>query len=344
MAGRAEHGTAWFTERLTAWARETAGPAASVRDVVRMPGHSGITYGFGLSTPDGAEQLVLRVPPAGVRRSYSTDVLRLVPLLRNLAAAGIPVPRVRSHSGDERFFGVPYLIVERVAGATLPDVFAAHEPAGLPTPEQARKQFDQAIDTLAAIHAVPAEPLRGAGWARPTSQSQDIDLWLPLLEKTDDEQVIRQGRELGRDLRATMPGTARETVVHGDFYSNNWLFEGSRLTAVLDWENSTLASPMWDLGWLASMYDPECWGPARAQSLSWTPSADALLERYERSSGQVLQAANWYRALMCYRLACITPQNLRLHRTGRRVDPAWEVFGEALPRLFQRARDLLADG
>lgn len=341
-ARQADRGVAWFTSRLAAWASDAAGPTAVIRDVVRMPGHSGITYGFELDTGDTAEQLVLRVPPSGVRRSYSTDVLRLVPLLRHLTAAGVPVPRVRWHSADERFFGVPYLIVERVAGTTLPDIFTLHDPAGLPSAESARACFGQAVNALAAIHATPAGALRGSGWAQPMSQSEDIGLWLRLLEKSEDDKAIREGRELRRQLNRSMPGAAGETIVHGDFYSNNWLFHDGRLTAVLDWENSTLASPMWDLGWLAAMYDPACWGPSRAQSFTWTPPADALLECYERASGRALIAAGWYRALMCYRLACITPLNLRLHRTGRRVDPAWEVFGEALPYLFQRARELLA--
>jgi hypothetical protein len=78
--------------------------------------------------------------------------------------------------------------------------------------------------------------------------------------------------------------------------------------------------------------------PARAQSLTWAPPPGTLLERYERASDRALAAAGWYEALMCYRIACMTSLNLRLHRTGRRVDPAWEVFGEALPYLFQRAR------
>jgi aminoglycoside phosphotransferase (APT) family kinase protein len=343
-ARQADRGAAWFTSRLTAWARDAAGPMAVVRNVVRMSGHSGITYGFELSTGDSAEQLVLRVPPSGVRRSYSTDVLRLVPLLRHLAAAGVPVPRVRWHGADERFFGVPYLIVERVAGMPLPDIFTVHDPARLPSPERARACFGQAVDALAAIHATPADALRGSGWAQPMSQSEDIDLWLRLLAKSEDDEVIREGYELRRQLHRSRPATAGETVVHGDFYSNNWLFHGGRLTAVLDWENSTLASPMWDLGWLAAMYDPACWGPARAQSLTWAPPPGALLDRYERASGRALVAVGWYQALMCYRLACITPLNLRLHRTGRRVDPAWEVFGEALPYLFQRAHELLGGG
>jgi aminoglycoside phosphotransferase (APT) family kinase protein len=345
MAGSADRGAAWFAPRLTAWAREAAGPSAIVRNVVRMPGHSGITYGFELATSElKTEQLVLRVPPSGVRRSYSTDVLRLVPLLRHLASLGISVPRVRWHGEDERFFGVPYLIVERVAGTPLPDIFAVHDPAVLPAPELAGTCFDQAVDTLAAIHAAPAGPLRGSGWTRPMSQAEDIDLWLRLLEKSEDDLVIREGHELRRKLLRSMPARAPETIVHGDFYSNNWLFRDGRLTAVLDWENSTLATPMWDLGWLTAMYDPACWGPARAQSLTWAPPPGTLLERYERASDRALAAAGWYEALMCYRIACMTSLNLRLHRTGRRVDPAWEVFGEALPYLFQRARELLVSG
>jgi aminoglycoside phosphotransferase (APT) family kinase protein len=213
MADQAGRDADWFTPRLNAWAREALGPAAEISKVVRLPGHSGITYGFQLGTGDGAEQLVLRVPPSGVRRSYSTDVLRLVPLLRDMAAAGIPVPRVRWYGKDERFFGVPYLIVERVTGTTLPDVFVAHNPAALPAPEQARECFGRAVDALAAIHTVPTEALRGSGWTQPASQAEDIDLWIPLLEKSEDDGVIREGHDLRRRLHASMP-LGRPRVIH----------------------------------------------------------------------------------------------------------------------------------
>jgi len=325
---------------LERWATYHYEPNSRIDALARLPGHSGISYGFDVVSPGYRDRLVIRVPPAGVRRKNSTDVLRFVPVLQMMTAEDIPVPAVRWYGSDERWFGVPYLIVQRVPGSTLPDVFDSSAPAP-PAKPVVIEAFRKAIEILAAIHDVDAHKLIRDRWSVPTSQQADLDMWIPLLRKVDDESLIDEGLQLRQRLMDKAPSVVRGGVVHGDFYSNNWMFDGSELTAVLDWENSTLGPRMWDVGWLATIYDPACWGPMRADNMSWTPSPEKLLEWYEHASGQPLESPDWYRALMCYRLACITPVNLRLHRTGRRVDPIWEVFGEAMPRLFGQARELL---
>jgi aminoglycoside phosphotransferase (APT) family kinase protein len=337
-----ERSAGWAAECATRWARAEFGPETSVEEVTRFPGHSGFTYGLTVVHDGLRELVVLRIPPAGVRRSNNTDVLRLVPLLGRMHEAGIPVPRVRWFGEDEQFFGVPYLMVDRLAGKTFPDIFLPADPAEVPSPETARRAFEAAFDALVAIHGVELDDLRGGSWYEPRTPVGEIDLWLPLLRKGEDADVVRQGEEIRDRLVATLPSGSEQTVLQGDFYSNNWLFEGTRLTGVLDWENTTIANPLGDLGWYAALFDPECWGPSRAQSLAWAPPVDDMLEYYARKSGRDLADINWHRAVMVYRVACITPHNLRLHRSGRRPDPAWEVFGEALPHLLQRARELLA--
>ncbi len=97
----------WLTERLGGWAAAQYGRPATVTDVVAMPGHAGLSFGFtveGGSATAGGERLVIRMPPKGVRRQGNTDVLRQVPLLSALARHGVPVPTVRWWSDDESWF------------------------------------------------------------------------------------------------------------------------------------------------------------------------------------------------------------------------------------------------
>ena len=67
----------------------------------------------------------MRMPPKGVRRAGNTDVLRQVPLLRALAASGVPVAEVVWWDADEQWFEVPYFMVRFLAGET----YAVREPA-----------------------------------------------------------------------------------------------------------------------------------------------------------------------------------------------------------------------
>lgn len=132
------------------------------------------------------------------------------------------------------------------------------------------------------------------------------------------------------------------SIVHGDFYSNNWLFADGSLTAVLDWEIASIGSPGLDIGWICMMYDPKSWSPARHQWSQWSPEPDFLVDAYLAAGGPAVPDLDWFRALAGFRLSCITAMGLRLHRTGRRPDPAWEVLGDAAPYMMNRAEELLA--
>lgn len=330
-----------LTADARAWAKAHYGPSAAVTRIARMPGHSGISYLLTVRTPEVVDDLVLRVPPFGVRQQANLDVVRFAPVLQLAEANGVPVPSVRWYSRDPRWFGTPYLMVSRVDGAPLPDMFATDQ--SYPERTAVDALFQQAMTALAAIHALDPAQLLADGWAVPVSRADDIAQWTPLLQKSEVPQEVRLTEQLGAELLATAPPSVTPHVVHGDFYSNNWMLHDGRLTAVLDWENATINDPGWDLGWIATLYDPACWGPSRAPTMTWHPGPAELYSWYENAAGSAVRRPNWYQALMCYRLASITPAKVRLHRTGRRVDPIWEVFAEAIPFQLDRAFRLLAE-
>lgn len=324
-------------DRLAAWALAEAG--SDVGAVARMPGHSGISYGFELN----GEPLVIRVPPLGVKRSGTTDVLRQVPLLRLLDAHDVPVPRVRFSGDDERWFGTPYLVVERVPGAMPGDIFDGVPPA--PSDVERDALFGQAVDTLVRIHGIDPAPLPD-GWATPVVLTELLDQWLRLLERCEDTSlnlgVDSALIDAGRGLRASVPEPPATGLVHGDFYQNNWMASGSTLTAVLDWESAHLGPAPIDAGYLAMMYDPASWDPALRTDLVDDHRPERLLARYEATSGRTLEHPEWYRALAGLRLGTLTVYFLRLHRTGRRPDETWETIGPSAASMFARATELVS--
>ncbi|GAA1001290.1 phosphotransferase family protein [Acrocarpospora macrocephala] len=328
-----------FAKRLEAWARAHYGPGAVVGGVRRMPGNSGISYGFDVEHLGEREALVVRLAPPGVARQGNADVMRQVPLLRAMKRAGLPVPGVRWFDADESWFGVPYHMVEHVRGQSthLFDAGAAElvDGSGL------EPVFAEAMGVLAAIHRVDWRR-ELAGWSTPRDLAGEIDSWTPSLLKSDDPRWIERGLRLRDRLVASMPKMAETSVVHGDFYSNNWLFAEGRLTAVLDWEIASIGCAGVDIGWICMMYDPRSWGPARHQWSRWSPSPEFLLGAYRAAGGPEVPDLAWFRALAGFRLSCITAMSLRLHRTGRRPDPAWEVLADASPYMLDRAEELLA--
>jgi aminoglycoside phosphotransferase (APT) family kinase protein len=334
---------------LPAWARHHYGPEASVDSVYAMPGNAGISFGFdvhgGTSPGDPVvERLVIRVPPAGVRQKGNTDVLRQVPLLQALAAEGVPVPAVRWWGADERWFGVPYIVVERLPGRSL-NLFSPDSSFFDLSPSGVRSLSAQAVDALVATHRVDWRT-RLAGWDEPRSLEAEIRFWEPILGKGDDEEWIAAGLELRDALLRNPPAEPEPGVLHGDFYCNNWVVDDTgRLRAVVDWEISAIGPSLLDLGWLCMMYDPESWGPAQRARLDWAPPVADIVALYEEASGGPATDVAWYRALAGFRLAAITSLNVRLQRTGRRPpDPVWDVMAESYPYRVAQALRLAETG
>jgi len=330
VSTRADGGTwrqddaAAMQERLQRWAADTLGPNTVVDGLERMPGHSGITWAF---TVDD-QRLVLRMPPLGARRSAATDVHRQAPLLVALAEHGVPAPTLRWSGEHGHWFGTPYLIVDRVAGASPGDVFAV---GGAPAPSRA--VFAEAMRVLARIHDSPPP----SDWRAATPLAAVVDHWRKLLEETPEPSWIPAGAALHERLRAAVPAVGPLGLVHADFYANNWMVAGGGLVAVLDWEGAHRGDGRVDVGWIAMIYDRASWHPAQRPDIADAPDPEELVAAY----GTPLDDVAWFRALAGMRLAALTAHYLRMHRSGRRPDATWEAFGESVPYILGRAVDLL---
>jgi aminoglycoside phosphotransferase (APT) family kinase protein len=308
--------------------------------VRRLPGHAGTTYAVGATRADGDVEFVIKLPPPGAKRSGNTDVLRQARVLRLVHGLGLRAPAVLA-AGDEHDgpFGVPFVVTELVPGSSPGDAFDPGDPPGADGTD-VTAAFGDAIDELTRLHAVPAsdEVTRVLG---ERSLSGEVEFWDPALAKAESPAWIAAGRDLGRRLLATMPADTPRGIIHGDYYSNNWLFVGSRLTAAVDWENTVFGPRLVDLGWVCMMYDPGSWGPMRQPTLGHTPSPAWMADRYAARRSEGIDQLPWFRAHGGYRLACLTAYYLRLHRTGKRPDPIWEVFGDGFMPMIERAHQLL---
>jgi len=326
--------------QLAVWAVDHYGGSAEVSDLEAMPGHAGLSFGFTVHAPDGTkEELVMRMPPKGVRRRGNTDVIRQVPLLGAMRRHGVKVAEVRWWSEDERWFGVPYFMVTRLPGATLnlgnPDPSFAPLDAA-----RASDLFGQAIDELVDIHRLD---WRGelAGWEPARPLDEEVAYWDPILAKAAQPEWIAMGERTRDLLLANLPVDPPIGVFHGDFQMSNLLFDHCRLVAVIDWEISGVGAQLLDLGWLIMMNDGDSWYDGRRSDV--IPPFAEMVERYAAKSGSplTLDDVAFYRALSGYRFGVISGLNVMLHRTGKRHDPLWEGIALSVPALFGRAAELL---
>ena len=341
VSGVREHRVSQHQElkqALQTWAEQRWATPVRVDDVADLGGHSGQTLGFSVRGDDIDETLVIRLAPAGVAHRGATDVLRQAPLLRALRETGARVAAVVDAGGDPRFFGVPYLIVERLPGRPLimgPDA----GPSWLPA-HQRQLAHELAAAQLARIHAADvAAPLRD--WDRARSPAQEIDFWTTVLERGRDDGWLATGRDLRERLLATQPAAPVIGLCHGDYQTNNILFENGdelRVTGVVDWEIAGFGATELDLAWFLMMNDAAAWHPLEQRG---GLDLQKLVDSYEQAAARRVHNLDWFRALACFRIAAIAALNIRLHRSGRRPDAAWERAALSVPIMFEHGRALL---
>jgi aminoglycoside phosphotransferase (APT) family kinase protein len=191
-----------------------------------------------LRTAGGSER-VLRVdtgdgPVAGTELS----LVREAAAYRALRGASVRIPALIASQGDA-------LLVERAHGS--PDLDA------LPAPRRAALLLDYA-EALAELHRVDVRGLALPGFARPAGPQDHALGELALWRRIFDARV-RRPSPLAHFafgwLARNAPTSPHTVLCHGDVGPGNFLHDGERVTALLDWEFAHLGDPMDDLGWLA---------------------------------------------------------------------------------------------
>ena len=152
-----------------------------------------------------------------------------------VAAQGYPAPRAPLASADPGPLGGAFVVMERLPGRPLLETRRVGIASRL-------------ADWQARLHALAAEPVLAAAESAGLDRSTlTFEGYLDQL----DARIRRHGldglRQAMAWLRDHRPATARAVVCHGDFHPQNLLAEGARITGILDWPNTVVADPAFDI-------------------------------------------------------------------------------------------------
>ena len=317
-------------ERLEAFLRSDRSDAGlSVDRVAPVPdGHSGFTYFVDAHTGSTALRYVLRVPPPGARAAGPADVIRQGRIMRALASRRLPVPRIVASCEDPAVLdGRPFILMERIAGASFREALATYGSAAI---------AGATVECLRRVHAVPRAESGLAG-EEPMPLGGELDRWSALMQRGVSD-LVGGASTLAERLRARMPAPVEPVLVHGDYHYGNLLFGGAEVVAILDWEIAQVGQPLLDLATLCVIAD------RRAFATDPNPggAVEVTSEELVRLYGADPEAMTWYLALGCYKYAAIFAYNLGLHRRGKRVDPHYEELAPTITGLIARGRDLVS--
>jgi len=310
-------------------------------------GQSNVTYAITW----GARELVLRRGPRPPHPPSTHDMTREARVQRVLGAVGVPVPRIVAVCEDPAVLGVPFYVMERVAGDVVTDAV----PAALDDGPGRRGLAFAAVDALAGLHAVPLDG-EVAALGRPEGYlARQVGRFAGLWQM-NSRRSFPAVDELATWLAERMPVTQRASVVHGDFRMGNLMYAPStavkpapaRVAAILDWEMATLGDPLADLGYFTATYARPGSAPTPLEltpvtRLDGFPETAELLARYAARHPLDLSMLPWYETLAFFKAAVFCEALYTRWLDGQRPG---DTFGPSLeagvPRLLEAAQERAA--
>jgi aminoglycoside phosphotransferase (APT) family kinase protein len=303
-------------------------------------GRSNLTY----AVTDGTHRWVVRRPPLGHVLATAHDMRREHRVLSALHPTAVPVPRTLLLCEDEAVLGAPFYVMDFVPGTP-------YRTAGQLAPlgaERTRGAVLGLVDTLVDLHAVDPDAVGLGDFGRPEGfLDRQLRRWGKQLAASRGRELAGVD-ELHAALGRALPDSPAPTVVHGDYRLDNVLVgEDDRITAVLDWEMSTLGDPLTDLGLLV-MYSTPLDVPgsviSTTASAAGHPSPGELVERYAARSGRDVSSLAWYTAFAWFKLAVILEGIHYRHTLGRTVGSGFDRIGDLVPVFIEHGLDTLQEG
>ncbi len=308
-------------------------------------GQSNPTYK--LVTP--GTSYVMRTKPGPVAKLLPSAhaIEREFRVMAALHATDVPVARMHLLCEDESIIGRAFYVMEFVSGRVLWD-------QALPglAPAERGAIYDEMNRVIAALHNVDVAAVGLADYGKPGNYfERQIGRWSKqyLASITGPNPAMDQ---LLAWLPAHIPASARDesqiSIVHGDYRLDNLIFHPTepRITAVLDWELSTIGHPLADFSYhCMSWHIPA--GVFRGiagldiASLGIPPEREYVRRYCERTGRADVDAVmadwNFYLAYNLFRLSAIAQGIAKRLVDGIAASSQARATGDAAPALAQLA-------
>jgi aminoglycoside phosphotransferase (APT) family kinase protein len=303
-------------------------------------GRSNLTYAI----TDGTTSWVVRRPPLGHVLATAHDMKREHRVISALHPTAVPVPRPVLLCEDEEVLGAPFYVMEFVAGTP----YRTAEQLAPLGPERTRNAVLGLVDSLVELHAVDPAAVGLADFGRPEGfLDRQLRRWGKQLDASRNRELAGID-ELQAALGRALPHSPAPAVVHGDYRLDNVLIDAEdRITAILDWEMSTLGDPLTDLGLLV-MYSAPLELPdspiSTTASAAGHPDPAEIIERYAARSGRDVSDVAWYTAFAWFKLAVILEGIHYRYTLGRTVGAGFDRIGELVPFFIEHGLTTLQEG
>ncbi len=331
-------------DRLSAWMDSQDLPRGEIENPHLLGGG---TQNILLRFERGSRSFVLRRPPKHLRANSNETMRREARVLAALKGTPVRHPELIAACGDEQVLGAAFYLMEPVEGFTPREempALHANDPA------IRRTMGFEMVDAIAALAGVDyaAKGLSNLGKIDNYLERQ-VGRWRSQLESYSEHPGwpglagLPGVDEIGAWLNAHRPQNFMPGLIHGDFHFGNVLFDrnGPKLTAMVDWELTTLGDPLVDLGWLLQAWPED--GAATGPVTPWSgfPTRAEIVARYAEMTGRNVSEAGWYEVLACYKLGAILEGTYARACAGRAPKETGDYLHASTVNLFTRALQLI---
>jgi aminoglycoside phosphotransferase (APT) family kinase protein len=330
-------------QRLKGWL-DTVLPGSGEFGITRIS--SGASNEIFAIERDSSRWLLRRPPRAKVSAS-AHDVARQYRVLKALDATDVPHSRAVILHEDLDLIGAPFMISEFAVG-WVPEPPLPESVAGDKVPQ--RRLSEAYVDTLARISSVQWQEIGLDGFGRPDGYlARQANRWRTQLERYRTREIPHID-QVAEWIDANRPATQRIGLIHGDYHLPNVVMshyagpaDDLAVSAVLDWEQSTIGDVMVDIGWLLAL-----WEEPGEQSLVHPGTIGMggypgilrraeITERYALRTGLDLADARFYEVLAMFKLACVLEGSWYRLQQGTSDSGRHQAFGHLVPLLAARA-------
>ena len=235
------------------------------------------------------------------------DLAKEFHIIRLVRKHGVTVAEPLWMETDTRHVGFRFMVSRRALGKTYGTHFGSEETM---SKEKSEAVVDAMIAELVALHNIKIDPNDADvqnshlnSWLQYKTVTEatryNVTDYLPRLVRLTDVPMTPLMQRAFNWLANNVPQVDEPPVItHRDFGFNNIIFNGSTLSAVLDWETSLLGDPAADIAW------------THHQNLSPYMSMPEFLVRYKAGSGRDISEFRlaYWRVINCMGgiMACLS--------------------------------------
>lgn len=309
-------------------------------------GNSNLTYCIKI----GETEYVLRRPPFGNTVKSAHDMSREFNVLDKLSKIYPPAPKPLLLCRDETVIGSEFYLMERRNGL----IIRGKSPTELENSAELRQKVCETfIGNLVDLHNLDYKTAGLSELGKPEGYAKrQVEGWSKRYfnAKTDDWNNLEKTIEW---LNANIPDDKTASLVHNDYKFDNIMLNPNNLTeiaAVLDWEMTTIGSPLMDFGttlgyWMSKEVGDELLSmPFNPRVLMENVSRQQLAEMYAEKSGRELDDILFYYIFGTFKIAVIAQQIYARFAKGFTQDKRFAAFNHFVNALGKIAHSAIQTG